>query len=423
MERNGFWIFLGILVAFGIAIQSINDPAPSSTKLKRMSTRYQDIEDAGMAEGADARAGRIEGVLRASQTKSMQVAGYAPAVAPALSLPTNPLGQTADGKAGNKAVAKKDDKTKKKDDKKKKKKKKKTVEGKPEDPTTPESDDESDSDDDVAASGSGKIAEMANGALVPPPPRNNDIPESQREWEVQVLTEPDFKATEKLVKFYQSNMVSAEIYYNVVRQMLDDKRAKMRQLGLVALGATPSAQSFVELALFSQDESLPALKTQAQGYMIRYTELAYVRYLAGAMQVNDVPQANLDAIRVFRLALDRHLKVAEIRNPAELSGESDQSSETPGAPSSEDTQVIAGVVKKRSVDVALYFRPFVAILDRLQMTYNSRDLKSAAVAALNSLRGLLPTVASQETQPETSPESAGSEQPVPTAAAAPRSSR
>ncbi len=403
MERNNFWIFLGILMAFGIAMGTMRDAGTDTRKIKRMTTRYQDIEDAGMIAGEDARAGRIEGALRPSVGDSgARAAGLAPAVLAAVP------GAAKAAIAQAAAKTKKEDKQKKDDKKKKKKKKKKkTIDGTPADPATPDEDEE-----DAGPTTSGFENGSASGMTGAPaaPKRDNDIPQTQRDWETLVLNEPDFKAVEKLVKFYQSSMVSAEIFYNVVRQMVDDKRPKMRQLGLVALGATPSSQSFIELALFLQSErgGVNALKTQAQSYMQRYTELAYVRFLAGAMQASGSPYANMEAIRVFHLAIDRHLKDAQTRNPAEM-GEGDPSAQiAAGEPAPDD----ATAVKKKALDVTSYFRPFVPILERLQADYDNRDLKAAAQSALGALHGLLPATAPTD-QPTALQENPGSTTPPP----------
>ncbi|MCM2281815.1 MAG: hypothetical protein NDI61_08205 [Bdellovibrionaceae bacterium] len=454
MERNSFWIFFGILLAFGIAMETLKDSVPQTKSGQRIATRYEDLEQAGMMADADARAGRIAGLARES-TQS-------PARIRAVTLPTTPAltqsGATtaAQPKTANVKTADK----KKKDDKKKKKKKKKKIDGKPDDPNSPSSDDEDAEDDGDSPTVGATDGGAAGGGMPTPSRQDNDIPQTQREWEDLVLREPDFKATEKFVKFYKSNLVSSEIFYNVVRQMLDDSRPKMRKLGLVALGATPSSRSFVELAVFVQDEpGVSPLKTQAQSYLYRYMELAYLRHLAGAMQAPDAPFANLESIRVLRMSMDRYLKVAMIRNPAELSnssadGSTDMSStgdQTSGTNSTPTTGTTTGTatgnatdttntVRKQAFDVTIYFRPFVTILERITATEDNREIKQAASNALNTLRGLLPTTQTlaQDSQSDTNggdaaqpPATVGRDQGsnptagalVPSGAAAPRSWR
>lgn len=420
MERNRFWIFLGILVAFGITIDRMQNATPDTSKIKRIAARYDDIADAGMVAGADARAGRIAGLMRDSNEYPARVG---------VNVPASPVAAPAtatNGTVKNAVAQNKTDKKKKDDKKKKRKKKKKTVEGKSADPNTPDVEEDSDTEDsdDAELSDGG----VAGGGIVTPPGAGasdeNEIPTTQREWEDIVLREPDFKATEKLVKFYLSNAVSAEIFYNVVRHMLDDSRPKMRQLGLVALGATPSPQSFAELAFFIHEESgVTPLKSQAQSYLQRYIDLAYMRHLASVMQMADAPVVNLEAIRIFRLAVDRHLQTARIRTPAEL-GETTQSSTEQGSQTPENGEG-KQIVKKKSFDVTLYFRPFLSILERVQASYQNRELKQAAGNALNSLRDLLPVVAAQDPQPGSSTEEARQQETgTPTvSAAAPRSWR
>lgn len=409
MERKTFLALVGFAVAFGLVLELLKGAAPGHARIQEMADPYEDMVDDEITDLQRARAGRIEGVATTDQqneTNNQRLggltasAGQTPASTGAQPNATaaTEAAVPADGKKTDKAKAK----DKKKDDKKKKKKKKKTDGEKKDENEKPEEKDNKKGDDDAAAGGRPPV--QTAGALAAAPPSGpSDIPQSQREWELLLLNEPDFKATEKFIQYYNSGLVKDEVFFAVVHQMLEDSRPKMRQLGVIALGSSnPSARNFAELAFAVQNEhGVTPVKTQAQGYMKNYTQLGHLRYLGQAMLLKESPFVNLEAMRLVRVAAEQHLKpLKAARTPDEESGETDLSSEDANAPAAtqaeSETQTQTAEPKKKQVDVTSYFKPFVLALTRLQQSYTDPELRAAATQTLNSLTTLMPQIATNE---------------------------
>ena len=77
----------------------------------------------------------------------------------------------------------------------------------------------------------------------------------------------------------------------------------------MALGSTPSSQSFGRLLAFHSDErEVTSLKSQAQVYLKMYTRLEHLRHLASAMTLEGDSESSIEAVRLMRIAADLHLK-------------------------------------------------------------------------------------------------------------------
>jgi hypothetical protein len=151
-------------------------------------------------------------------------------------------------------------------------------------------------------------------ALQPPQKKKNpaqdgleEIPATQSEWEALLLKNPDFKATEKFVKYYRSNVVNEAVFYSVVEKMLKDSRQQMQQLGVYSLGATPSVKSFDELSIYASNENTTAAaqsKTTAQQFITGYAN--YLRLLGAVLQSSSSSQiAQINALHVIRTVTDK----------------------------------------------------------------------------------------------------------------------
>ncbi len=152
-------------------------------------------------------------------------------------------------------------------------------------------------------------------------------------WEKKLLSNPSLSATTGFVQSYLNGSVSSTVFYKVVDTMLKDNRAEVRGFGVLALGSTPSAQSFNELADLLKTESAgSAIRPKVDEYLNQYTALEHLDVLSSVMN------ASLSAFNVV-VAIDK----VNVSAQKYLSNKADPN---------------------YSRNVA-YFKPFIAMLETL----------------------------------------------------------
>ncbi len=262
MENNKFWIYLGLGVVAALSLKWFSSPE-STTVSNRWSIQANMGDEIQYKRSAKAN-DRVAGLSGERRTTPV--------------LTSIKSGATS---AAPKAVAKKEDVkaknvAKKKDDKKKKKKKPKVL-GVPESET---SSDDSDSDVATVPTSSGAATPLAfSGGQAGAAPAAADL----SDWEKLLLVTPNHRETTRFINLYQNKQITAEVFYGIVGQMLNDGRTQMRSLGVMALGATPSVPSYEMLVTTSENETEP-VKSQANSYLERtYNRPQAVNIIYGAL--------------------------------------------------------------------------------------------------------------------------------------------
>lgn len=88
------------------------------------------------------------------------------------------------------------------------------------------------------------------------------------------LEQPTEQSTLLLVNRYQSGEITAANFYKIVEDIVQDSRPEVKRLGLLALGSTPSTESFVRLVRLQQEPEFGnELLAQAQTYINQYSGL------------------------------------------------------------------------------------------------------------------------------------------------------
>jgi hypothetical protein len=371
MERKQFWIFLGIALLFGIGFESLKTPTNNQVKLAGFGKFRALLE-----EGSP--------VYLPGQTNPRPSAAAKKALKPSEVIAANgvegdetaeeqtPAGAATSGPA---TTEEKTDKAKADEKKKKKKKKSKVVKGTGEqaeekNQTQPESDEKkksasTDSSDD-------SYGPMA-GATVSFRRINPDtIPRSVKEWEDYLFKDPSIEKTERLVKYYQTGITPAEIFYEVVKLMLEDSD-QMKELGVRALGSVHSSRSFVFLvAVDRADFVMSRHKKQARMYLHSYTRLENLRHLANVMASTESGTTPaLEAIRLLRASGDMHLRNL---NPETFSEGGDAGENR--SPANSDL-------------VLRYFNPMITTLQYTQNKWQDDNVRQAATQTLIALQSLI----------------------------------
>lgn len=283
------------------------------------------------------------------------------------------------GGEGKKADEKCDEKNQKIDPKtgkkipckKKKKKEKKDEEDKKDDNQAKQDDRTKEySKDDIDSSISEAIA---TGDIPQPLPQKPDDPfDSLEDWIKRLLNSPDLAETKRFIDHYQRNLVTADIFYRVTQLMLQDSREKMKQLGVMCAGLTPSVISFQLLAGVVKDERPgSAPRTDAEGFLNRYGDLGNLGILERVMRSGSASYATVLATQKVENSAQRYLSA-----PA--------ASATAAQPTAQQQAQQAATLKKN----ISHFQRFVLVMQNLMLS-SDNTVKEQARSSLSTLQNLL----------------------------------
>ena len=370
MERNHFWLFLMFAVIFGLAVEFSKHvsllPSRSALLIDKLN-----VEAPMYADGHE----HIK--LRTGYDGTQSFPGGVPHVAGLGPAPT----PTVDPKPAAKPAAKDDKKkaAKKKDDKKKKKKDQ--LQPQPTILPVPGADTQKDKTTPVdggAGAIGGGAADLggANGA-------NNNLPITLQDWEQYILTNPDARRTNFMIQMYKNHALAADIYFTVTNLMVTDSREPMKELGVQALGAAPSARSFTMLVDIGIQPGVNARLVQlVQAGLQQYAQLANIRLLAPVLAGDSDPLATRRALVILNSSTQSALKSLNTQQASGL-----PVSTPPGTP-------VPVASSTSSATLGRYFLPFLVVLKQLQSTSRDGAVRTGAGKILTDLQ---PLVASANT--------------------------
>ncbi len=183
------------------------------------------------------------------------------------------------------------------------------------------------------------------------------------EWRRLLLTTPNLAETRVFIQHYQDNLVSAEVFYKLVNEMIADSRTEMKQLGVMCAGVTPSVISFTILAGVEKTEATAsAVRNQATGFLSHYATLTYAHILRSIMSGSD-PYTQLIATQELD-QLVRHY-IPNARKPPQ------------------NPQALAAANTRN-------FSPFVRLLHALTASSNSQ-VRQQATQTLATIQSIVST--------------------------------
>ncbi len=214
--------------------------------------------------------------------------------------PTGPLAVKAPAVAAavtKPAVAakkKKDDKKKKEETKTKAKTTSPTEQAKTKSDATPSS---------FMGGGVGGAGASASSTI-----KTNTNPVTLQDWENLILSTPSYANTMKLVAAYLSQQISADTFYTVVNEMLIDGRGQMQSLGVIALGATPSASSFSDLETnYSSGPQSGAVKSLMNTALSEYSTPQNMPILLQVALSGQTQQLQIEALQRIQTAVQSQI--------------------------------------------------------------------------------------------------------------------
>lgn len=206
----------------------------------------------------------------------------------------------------------------KKDKLKKAKKRKKDLSKKSKKGSSPTIEDEDDfSDDEETASHqtSAALGGMINAAA--PAAKKKSKEEEEKElntveyWETPIFVEEDFKAVIRLIESYQIRKVSNNVFYTVVDDMTHDERSSLREFGVIALTATPSAKSFTELAWMKHNDTITDIRTSAGKELKNYIDANRVNHVVGVLRTDsETNRATIEALAAISATTRKYSSVS-----------------------------------------------------------------------------------------------------------------
>lgn len=107
-------------------------------------------------------------------------------------------------------------------------------------------------------------------------------------WEKPIFVDEDKNMLGKLIDSYQYRKVSNGVFYDLVSEMRQDERVQIREFGVLALTATPSARSFYELAIIKNTDPVADLRDAAGQELANYYLEKRLPYVVTAIKPSDL---------------------------------------------------------------------------------------------------------------------------------------
>lgn len=135
-------------------------------------------------------------------------------------------------------------------------------------------------------------------------------------WEKPIFIEEDYKAVVKLIENYQIRKVSNNVFYTLVDDMTHDERPNLREYGLIALTATPSAKSFSELAWMKHNDNTTDIRSNAGKEITNYSLASRTNHVVSALRTSsdNTPKATIEALSVLTATSKKYISVIELGN-------------------------------------------------------------------------------------------------------------
>lgn len=134
------------------------------------------------------------------------------------------------------------------------------------------------------------------------------VPQDVSEWEEKLLKEPNASRTAQFVRYFLSGKIKSDVFYSIMKQMIEDNRPKMRELAVKSIAEIYNADSFTLLAQAMQSESDPEIKTRIETAVQTYSLPANVRHLAGVLDAETEPHVVYLAMEILRQSIETHLR-------------------------------------------------------------------------------------------------------------------
>lgn len=119
----------------------------------------------------------------------------------------------------------------------------------------------------------------ATPVFIPPTQTKTDTPQTVQEW-MERLTNPVNKDNlDKLILSFQSGLIAGDLFYTVVDELLKSDDSQIQDMGLIALGSTPSGESFGRIVNFIEAQGESKIAATAREVVLNYKKLELIAVL------------------------------------------------------------------------------------------------------------------------------------------------
>lgn len=195
------------------------------------------------------------------------------------------------------------------------------------------------------------------------------VPQSASEWEEKLLKEPNAAKTAQFVRYFQSGKIKAEVFYSVMKLMIEDNRPRMRELAVKSISDIYNIDSFTLLVRAVQNEADPDIKTRIETSIQYYALPSNVRHLAGAFDDEVEPQVSYVAMELLRQSIETHLR-----------------GQTASPSNDTDPRIPA------TASLTRIYTSFVPTLAELSQKSTDPQIRQSAAQVLNELQFLLASI-------------------------------
>ncbi len=399
MERNGFWIFLGIGLAVGMCLEMMKSPAGKGKVRLAGFTRFETILDEGrevyIPEKKTEMSKRAQSGRKADEVivphqlspeelpASMQT--------PPESTPTAPQVTSVPGMPAVPGVRPEtpEEKKRREDAVRMAKQKAEEVKKQQEETTKKEAAEKAQAElelqereakekAEAEEAEKKKAAELEDNQDIatpqitespnPSPATPANKPVSATEWEAYLAKSKDLSRMQRFVKSYREGDVPPQTFYGVLRSLMKNKRPELHQHAVFALGSTPSQTSFGLLITMASADPTPGVHEQALGIVNGYAQLPNLRYLAEVLNNERNPAVVMEALRVIKAAATQHLSGAH-------------------SPPQQGAQGAGQQVN--SAALVRYFQPLVTALNSVSHQSTDTNVRTTAAQTLAQLQSQL----------------------------------
>ena len=134
------------------------------------------------------------------------------------------------------------------------------------------------------------------------------VPQSASEWEEKLLKEPNAARTAQFVRYFLSGKIKSDVFYSVMKQMIEDNRPRMRELAVKSISEIFNADSFTLLAQTLHNETDLEIKARIETAIQTYSLPSNVRHLAGVLDNEADPHVTYLAMEVLKQSIETHLR-------------------------------------------------------------------------------------------------------------------
>lgn len=154
------------------------------------------------------------------------------------------------------------------------------------------------------------------GIAVVSPENPEDALAGLDEWKKLLLERPNFKETVRLIEMYQTGRIRPELFYAVVKLMLESHRREIKELGILAAGRTPSYDSYHLLISVIKHESFGSpFRIKAEAELNFYIQLNFLGVLENVLRNSNDVFAIVYATKKLDESAKRYLSSNYKRDP------------------------------------------------------------------------------------------------------------